>query len=415
MDRNNLLLYTHEYPYGLGETFLETEINYLAKTFNRIIIIPCKSTTTVRSVPDGIKINDSLAKRADKSSLSRLFEGITASLLNSFTIRELISMPSLFTNQQSFYRLFNMQGGAKWVHRITHEILRDYNMNPNETVAYSYWLDFSTLGITRPDLKRRGLKTVSRGHGYDIYDFIYSPPYIPYKKKIMNDLDQMVFISENGRNYTTSRIPSVSERSVISRLGVHDPGFISKGTGEGHLHIVSCSKIVPVKQLHLLVDALVCLGKLSSRLKVRWTHIGDGPLEGRIMKECKDKLPQNIRYIFAGQLSNREVMEFYRNNEVDVLVNVSSSEGIPVTMMEAQSCGISVCARAVGGVPEIVDNNNGSLLRKDSGPVEIAEALILFAEAEYRSHRSKLSRLNWEKNYNAEKNYSEFCSILKNI
>ena len=47
-------------------------------------------------------------------------------------------------------------------------------------------------------------------------------------------------------------------------------------------------------------------------------------------------------------------------------MNVSESEGIPVSIMEASSFGIPVIATNVGGVGEIVENGyNGLLLNKD--------------------------------------------------
>jgi colanic acid/amylovoran biosynthesis glycosyltransferase len=108
-------------------------------------------------------------------------------------------------------------------------------------------------------------------------------------------------------------------------------------------------------------------------------------------------------------------LKYYNNNDIDVLVNVSHSEGIPVSMMEAQSCGIPVCAKNVGGVPEIVDNDNGVLLSEDVKPAGLAESLILFSNPDYRNKKSELSRRNWKWNFDAEKNYTEFAKRIKNL
>ena len=45
---------------------------------------------------------------------------------------------------------------------------------------------------------------------------------------------------------------------------------------------------------------------------------------------------------------------------VDLFLTVSANEGIPVSIMEAQSFGIPVIATDVGGISEIVNNVNGS-------------------------------------------------------
>ena len=59
-----------------------------------------------------------------------------------------------------------------------------------------------------------------------------------------------------------------------------------------------------------------------------------------IKKMAKDKLRDNIQYEFKGNVSNTELMKQYQNKNYYVFVNVSSSEGIPVSIMEATSFGI---------------------------------------------------------------------------
>ena len=61
-----------------------------------------------------------------------------------------------------------------------------------------------------------------------------------------------------------------------------------------------------------------------------------------------------------------------------MFINVSSTEGIPVSIMEAMSFGIPVIATAVGGTPEIVNNENGYLLSKDPSAKELAEVIQNF-------------------------------------
>jgi len=52
-----------------------------------------------------------------------------------------------------------------------------------------------------------------------------------------------------------------------------------------------------------------------------------------------------------------------------LFINTSSSEGIPVSMMEAQSFGIPILAMDVGGVREIVGPQTGRLLQQDDPPL----------------------------------------------
>jgi glycosyltransferase involved in cell wall biosynthesis len=308
-----------------------------------------------------------------------------------------------------------MQGGADYTFRITKNMMETHGIIPSDTVAYSYWLDYYSLGFCRIKGPVNGIKCVSRGHRFDIYNDLYDPPHIPYQEINLKLLDKMIFISRHGQNHVTGRYPLSSKKSIISRLGVKDPGFQSAGSGKGELHVVSCSALVPVKRIDLLVDGLKCLSESNPEIKIKWTHIGDGPLKKDLLEKCKNTLPDAVDYEFTGQMSNTDVMNIYRSRPVDVLVNVSTSEGIPVTMMEAQSCGIPICGTDVGGVNEIADQDNGCLLPADPAPDEIARALASFSDPEYRKLKSGKSRLNWENHFNAEKNYREFSTLLNNL
>ncbi|MEG1497600.1 MAG: glycosyltransferase, partial [Clostridiales bacterium] len=94
------------------------------------------------------------------------------------------------------------------------------------------------------------------------------------------------------------------------------------------------------------------------------------------------------------------------------------SEGIPVSIMEAISFGIPVIATDVGGVNEIVYNDqNGILLDKDFSDNQLIEAINKFAfmpNDEYLKYRDNARNI-WEKNYDAEKNYTEFLNEISRL
>lgn len=74
---------------------------------------------------------------------------------------------------------------------------------------------------------------------------------------------------------------------------------------------------------------------------------------GQILDKIEEIFIQeivNVAYNFVEYLNNEEVYTFYRNNRVDVFLNVSESEGVPVSIMEAMSCHIPTIAPDVGGM-----------------------------------------------------------------
>ena len=118
-----------------------------------------------------------------------------------------------------------------------------------------------------------------------------------------------------------------------------------------------------------------------------------------------------------GHLPNEEVLQYYRNNPVDVFINLSLTEGgAPVSIMEAISCGIPVVATRVGGNPEIVSDRNGILLSENPLPEEIAAALFTFIDNPGRAAQWRIgSRIVWQEKFNSLKNFEAFARRLKTI
>lgn len=90
---------------------------------------------------------------------------------------------------------------------------------------------------------------------------------------------------------------------------------------------------------------------------------------------------------------------------------MSSSEGIPVSIMEATSFGIPTVALNVGGVGEIVNERNGMLLGQVATPREIAVAITSIDNKNSVQFRRQVKEV-WDERYNADKNYVQFQAML---
>jgi glycosyltransferase involved in cell wall biosynthesis len=83
--------------------------------------------------------------------------------------------------------------------------------------------------------------------------------------------------------------------------------------------------------------------------------VGDGPLRGDL-EELNRQLGLLDDTVFAGQTDG--VLSFYQ--QADLFVLPSLTEGLPLSLLEALSCGLPVVATAVGGSREIVDPDDGA-------------------------------------------------------
>jgi len=114
---------------------------------------------------------------------------------------------------------------------------------------------------------------------------------------------------------------------------------------------------------------------------------------------------------------NAQIMEFYNTNNVDLLINTSSSEGIPVSIMEAQSFGIPVIATDTGGTAEIITKETGILLPVDFDIAGLARKIEYLLNLDL-SEKARMKREiydNWHTNFNAFTNFEKFIGDLDKI
>jgi glycosyltransferase involved in cell wall biosynthesis len=113
-----------------------------------------------------------------------------------------------------------------------------------------------------------------------------------------------------------------------------------------------------------------------------------------------------------------ELLEFYKKNNVDLFINVSETEGIPVSIIEASSFGVVVIGTLVGGVGEILEEGeNGFLVNQSCTPQEVANAITRFYDMPdaQKSHMRAKAIIIWQQKYSAENNYTDFLTSLMNL
>lgn len=281
----------------------------------------------------------------------------------------------------------------------------------DDTVIYSFWL--SRAGYSAAELKRnypQVKKAVSRAHRYDLYEEQNNLHYLPFRKTIAEGLSEISFISENGENYFNSKYKDYDiTKTTISHLGVKDRGC-SLLKLEGKVVFASCSAITPVKRIDLIIK---CLCEL--KIDFEWYHVGSGDLLDK-MEKLASSLLRNGSYHFVGNVTNDCIIDLYRSKNVNYFINLSDSEGIPVSIMEAISTGIPVIARNVGGNCEIVSEQDGFLLQSKDDRQIIDEFIeINFLDENLYKQKSYGARKIYEEQFSADNNYMDFFSRLADM
>ncbi|WP_339210614.1 glycosyltransferase [Aeribacillus sp. FSL K6-8210] len=409
---NCLILLTNYYPFHKGEEYLESEIEFLSEEFKDIIILVTMKSPNMkqtRKVPKNCKIISS----------NLYFNPIGKAKMFFKHMNKVSHNKNLFNGKENFaQRLYAKYFEARSieVYNSFEKQLKNIAFEKYSSITiYSYWL-YITANVAiklRENLLKNvnNVKTISRAHRYDLYEDAAPLKYLPQRNFLLSKLDHIFPCSQDGVDYINKTNPGFEKKVEVRRLGTM-PRKVSEKKGIEMLNIVTCSVMRKVKRLDLLIDALKILQ--DEGIKFHWTHIGGGSEFKKISKLAKKKLDSN-NYYFTGQLKNEEVLEWYQKNPATVFVNVSSSEGVPVSIMEAMSMGLPVIATDVGGTREILKNGvSGFLLKSNPLAEEISNVLRKFYQLTYEEYSSmcKNSYMLWNKNCNAVKLYTEFAAEI---
>jgi glycosyltransferase involved in cell wall biosynthesis len=125
--------------------------------------------------------------------------------------------------------------------------------------------------------------------------------------------------------------------------------------------------------------------------------------------------PGNLVVDLPGQVAHADVHASYRAKPCDAFLNVSASEGVPVSVMEALSYGIPVVATAVGGTAELLGHGGGKLLVPNPSAGEIASALFGLTTDGGRLALRRASRQVWADLCRADVNFSRFAGRLRSL
>lgn len=135
----------------------------------------------------------------------------------------------------------------------------------------------------------------------------------------------------------------------------------------------------PAKGCEDLLEAFSRIHNLCPDLDLYF--IGSGPA-GEAIASRANTLKLNERVTLVGNVNHDHIPLWI--NASDVVSLPSHNEGVPNVLLEAMACGKPVVATGVGGIPEIVPQEAGTLVESQD-PVGLANALVATVAQEWDS------------------------------
>lgn len=416
-DRPTVLLFTDTYPFhGPDDPFLPVEIRELAARVALVVVPAIRTDGPVAALPNGVAVDLTLANGL--ASVWSRIRGLAGAVLRPDGYWEWRSRGRRWRLSDAVVVMVRL-GRILAVERWAREVLAGQcarTSGSNTTIAYCWWSAATAGGVARA-LLGTPIPLVTRMHGFDLYAEQDRLGWIPFQGRLMSQADGILTASKAGAEYLGDAYPEARGRISVSYLGIDGPSRPVEPSSDGVLRIISCSWLDRVKRVDLLASALHCMASEHPDVDFRWTHVGGGPSLEQV-RSVIDASPELARRcILTGAVEPAEVRQILAEGPWDVFVNVSASEGLPVSLMEAASFGIPMIATAVGGTAEIVGPARGVLLKGNPTPEDVATSLLAFAALDPadKAGLREASRATWRDHFSAKRNYALLADLLTGL
>lgn len=375
--RKTLYYFTNSYPYGLAEDWKKCELEVFVDFFDKIVVIPFWYANNE---------NPNFFNHTKIIYHTPLFPQKNSTRLKSQALKVMFSKHLLFFLKEFFFqRVFlRFDKLIRWlsvsyqiISLIHHPLIKRILETDQGPTFYFFWGRESAEMIP---LLPKNVKVVSKHYNYDLFEEDWG--YLPYLSRQMKRADVIVPCSTYAKDYILKKFPFSSGKIFVDLLGTQLPKERIKSSSDQVLRLVSCSFIEPYKRVGLIVESLKHV-----KTKVSWTHIGDGSLREEIegmSKQLQSINPNIIEVLFTGKIKFEMLRNYYLSREIDLFINTSLIEGIPVSVMEIMSLGVPALATNAGGMSDLISNNvNGILLEINTSVEVIAESIDSFSALSY--------------------------------
>jgi glycosyltransferase involved in cell wall biosynthesis len=178
--------------------------------------------------------------------------------------------------------------------------------------------------------------------------------------------------------------------------------------------IIAVGRLIAKKGFADLIRACASLAQRGKSF--RCEIIGEGPLENELRGQI-DELGLENEVMLSGAKPQPQLRQCLATANIFVLPSVVDAEGgmdnLPTVIMEAMATGLPVVSTDIGGIPEMVIDNQTGFLVEPSDPIAMAAAIEMVIND--RSLAGRLGRSGYERAqalFSIEKNVRELYALI---
>ncbi|WP_457575621.1 glycosyltransferase [Desulfomarina sp.] len=206
---------------------------------------------------------------------------------------------------------------------------------------------------------------------------------------------QQISIIDNGINVEDIAFHTPADE-IRSHLGLTGDDFV----------IGNIARLTPEKNHQVLLHVLAELKELTN---LKLILVGDGP-EYEKIQTAAGSLGLKKQVIMTG--SRDDARKLY--STFDIFVLSSTTEGLPMVLLEAMAAGVPVISSDVGAVPRIIQNEKNGLLWTPENPKELSNAIrTLYTDSHLRKQFAKEGKKTVRQSFSSFFMAEEYCKQYK--
>jgi colanic acid/amylovoran biosynthesis glycosyltransferase len=197
------------------------------------------------------------------------------------------------------------------------------------------------------------------------------------------DLDKLVEVAsavvtetDYSKKFLQERFPDRADKIYRLYNGLNLVEFRRAGFSSASPTIIAVGRLIDKKGFADLIQA--CRLLVERGKSFRCQIFGEGPLEEKLRHQIEELKLQNYVEL-AGPRPQHEIRKYLAAGTVFVLPSVIDPEGgrdnLPTVIMEAMATGLAVVSTGIGGIPEMVIENETGLLVSTGDVDGLADAI----------------------------------------
>lgn len=234
-----------------------------------------------------------------------------------------------------------------------------------------------------------GLEYTLDNNFFNLEDKFYKR-LVEYEENCLNYVTSIVAVDERIKQHISKKILSLNSTRNL------EVKKISNFTNTDNFYPASSKKNQLLKNLNLdnddfvilcvrrlvekngVIYAVKAIKELENEKRVKLIILGDGPEKDSISKFIiENNLDEQVHLV--GAINNNQLLEWYSIADCVVVPSITVNglqEATSISALESMSCGKVTIASSIGGIKELIEDNQTGILVSEKSPIAIKEAII---------------------------------------